>query len=98
MNSVIINSICPICIWLVLTLFFLAVLCAFQEGSEQLKRSHQVPCSRCAFSTGDYRLKCAVRPCQAFSEEAIGCTDFEPVSIKPAYSWAVLSLQASKLS
>ncbi|ABB57569.1 hypothetical protein PCC6311_1629 [Synechococcus elongatus PCC 6311] len=97
MNQIIINSVCPICIWLVLTLFFLSVLCALQDGAAQLKRLHQVPCNRCAFSTGDHRLKCTVRPCQAFSEEAICCIDFEPVSIKPAHLWLIQSLQVSKL-
>ncbi|MGK7942858.1 MAG: hypothetical protein AB4058_00130, partial [Microcystaceae cyanobacterium] len=46
-------------------------------GLRKLKQLHRIPCSGCAFSTGDYRLKCAVRPCQAFSEEAIHCSDFE---------------------
>jgi hypothetical protein len=46
----------------------------------RLRRLHQVPCSRCAFYTGDYRLKCTVHPCKALSEEAIACLDYEPIS------------------
>jgi hypothetical protein len=43
----------------------------------QLKRLHQIPCSRCLFFTGEYNLKCAVHPCKALSEEAIGCADYQ---------------------
>ena len=52
------------------------------EGWKQLRRIHQVPCSRCAYFTGDYNLKCTVRPCDALTEQAIGCRDFEVVPCK----------------
>jgi hypothetical protein len=42
-----------------------------------LKRLHQIPCSNCVFFTGEYNLKCTVHPCNALSEEAIGCKDYE---------------------
>ena len=48
------------------------------RGVAHLRRLHQIPCSRCAFFTGDYRLKCTVHPCTALSEQAINCRDFEP--------------------
>lgn len=50
---------------------------AVRDGIARLRRLHQIPCSRCAFFTGDYRLKCTVHPLTALSEEAIGCRDFE---------------------
>jgi hypothetical protein len=52
------------------------------EGWKQLRRMHQVPCSRCLYFTGDYNLKCSVRPCDALTEQAIGCRDFEIVTGK----------------
>ncbi|MCX5965414.1 MAG: hypothetical protein NT070_20485 [Cyanobacteria bacterium] len=52
------------------------------EGWKQLRRMHQVPCSRCLYFTGDYNLKCSVRPCDALTEQAIGCRDFEIVTRK----------------
>lgn len=51
---------------------------ALVEGWKHLRRLHQVPCSRCIYFTGDYNLKCTVRPCSALTETAIGCLDFEP--------------------
>ena len=42
----------------------------------QAKRMHQIPCSRCRFFTGDYRLKCTVNPEVANTESAIDCGDF----------------------
>ena len=39
------------------------------------KRMHQIPCTKCHFFTGDYRLKCTVNPHIANTEEAIGCRD-----------------------
>lgn len=70
-------SMCPLLIWIVLLAFFLAICLAIQDGITRLKRLHQIPCSRCAFFTGDYRLKCTVHPCKALSEDAIECLDFE---------------------
>ena len=52
------------------------------EGWKQLRRMHQVPCSRCVYCTGDYNLKCSVRPYDALTEQAIGCRDFEIVTRK----------------
>jgi hypothetical protein len=71
---------CPILIWIVLVGFFLAICFATQEGIIRLKRLHQIPCSRCAFFTGNYRLKCTVHPCKALSEDAVDCLDYEPVA------------------
>lgn len=69
----------PILVWLVLVGFFLAICLAVQDGIARLKRLHQIPCSRCAYFTGNYYLKCPVHPCKALSEEAINCLDYEPV-------------------
>jgi hypothetical protein len=69
---------CPIAIWLVLLFFFTALFLAIAEAWVLLRKVHRIPCSRCVFCTGDYRLKCAVHPARAFSEEAIDCRDFEP--------------------
>lgn len=71
---------CPVLIWILLVGFFLAVCLAVQDGIIRLKRLHQVPCSRCVFYTGDYRLKCTVHPCKALSEAAIDCLDYESVA------------------
>ncbi|OLP16987.1 hypothetical protein BST81_18575 [Leptolyngbya sp. 'hensonii'] len=75
-----ITLLCPILIWILLVSFFLAVCLAVRDGITRLRQLHQVPCSHCAFYTGDYRLKCTVHPCKALSEEAIDCLDYEPVS------------------
>lgn len=48
-----------------------------QKNLIQLQRLHQIPCSHCLFFTGEYNLKCAVHPCKALSEEAIGCADYQ---------------------
>ena len=41
-----------------------------------LQRLHEIPCNKCTYFTGDYRLKCTVNPTIAMSETAIGCRDF----------------------
>ena len=48
-----------------------------RQGVNYLKRLHQIPCSKCVYFTGDYRLKCPVNPIVALSEEAINCRDFQ---------------------
>jgi hypothetical protein len=77
--TIMIQFFCPMMIWLILVFFFTAIGLAVQEGWMRITRLHQIPCSRCTFSTGDYRLKCTVHPCQAFSEEAINCPDWKKV-------------------
>ncbi|NEP57207.1 MAG: hypothetical protein F6K31_09310 [Symploca sp. SIO2G7] len=73
-----ITSICLICSWSLAFLFIWLTLKTTKEGVYYLKRLHQIPCSRCAFFTNDYRLKCTVHPIAALSESAINCCDFEP--------------------
>ncbi len=79
MTQLSVTFLCPVVICILLITLFLAIALAIQDGMNRLKRLHQIPCSHCAFYTGDYRLKCAVHPCKAFSEEAIGCLDYDPV-------------------
>ncbi|MCS7227049.1 MAG: hypothetical protein NZ821_08675 [Gloeomargarita sp. SKYB31] len=56
---------------------FLTALCfAFADGVELLQKLHRVPCDRCYYFSGDYRLKCAVHPCRAMTPMAVGCPDF----------------------
>jgi hypothetical protein len=66
------------CVWTLIPVLGWSLVRAFREGLTHLKRLHQVPCDRCAFSTGDYRLKCTVHPYTAFTDEAVECLDFEP--------------------
>lgn len=47
----------------------------------QAKRMHQIPCTRCCFFTGDYRLKCTVNPSLANTEQAIGCGDYQETTL-----------------
>ena len=63
------------CVW--------RVLYTIQQGTSYVRRLHQIPCSRCTYFPGDYRLKCAVNPMSALTEEAIGCGDY--VCNSPAY-------------
>ncbi len=48
-----------------------------QRGWQSVKQLHRIPCSRCVYFTGNYRLKCTVNPCIALSVEAINCPYFE---------------------
>ena len=64
-------------IWtLIFTGLCLRLVTVAQKAIAHLQRLHQIPCDRCAYFTGDYRLKCTVNPMVAMSEEAIGCRDF----------------------
>jgi hypothetical protein len=56
------------------------MLRTFKAGITHLKRLHQVPCYRCQYFTGDYRLKCPVQPLTACTDGAIGCRDFAVIS------------------
>mgnify|MGYP001796907511 CR=1 FL=1 len=68
------------CVFLMI-LFSFSVVRAFKEGAKQAQKLHRIPCYKCDFFTNNYRLKCAVHPTLACSEEALGCIDFEPKKI-----------------
>lgn len=71
-------TICFICLWVSMVLMFIvSVLQALKHGTNNLKKLHQIPCSKCDFFTNDYRLKCTLHPMKACTEEAINCFDFE---------------------
>ncbi|MDJ0569802.1 MAG: hypothetical protein QNJ53_12235 [Pleurocapsa sp. MO_192.B19] len=64
-------------VWILISTFlFWRLIAIAKTAVDHLKRLHQVPCSNCAYFTGDYRLKCTVNPLDAMSETAIGCRDF----------------------
>ena len=64
-------------VWTLISIFlFWRLITISKRAVEHLQRLHQIPCSNCAYFTGDYRLKCTVNPMIATSETAIGCRDF----------------------
>lgn len=72
------SLLCCICIFAAIATCLWNGLATFQQGVAYVKKLHQIPCDRCAFFTGDYRLKCTVRPFSALTEDAIDCNDYEP--------------------
>jgi hypothetical protein len=89
---------CPVMIWSVLMTFILSLMVALEDAIKQLRRMHQIPCSRCQFYTGSPYLKCPIHPISALSEEALNCRDFEPTTYnqpkvcprKPmVHSWSI---------
>jgi hypothetical protein len=68
--------------WVLILDFVYSLGVTSVEGWKQLRRMHQVPCSRCIYFTSDYNIKCTVRPFDALTEQAIGCRDFEAVTRK----------------
>ena len=71
--------VCAVLAWSLVVAIALSLITTIRRGIANLQNVHRVPCSCCAFSSSDYRLKCSVHPSVAFSEEAIGCYDFEAI-------------------
>jgi hypothetical protein len=65
------------CISAVLVSFCWSLWTTLKQGWRHIYRLHQIPCHRCAFFTGDYRLKCTVDPLKAMNEDAINCRHYE---------------------
>jgi hypothetical protein len=63
---------------LIFSCLFWRSLSVFKQAVSHLQRLHQIPCDKCVYFTGDYRLKCTVNPLEALTETAIGCRDFAP--------------------
>ena len=72
-----------LCMFAILSLIIISLWnlwLTFDKGITYVKRLHQIPCSRCAFFTGDYHLKCTVHPDNALTETALNCCDYEPTN------------------
>lgn len=72
-----------LCLTLILSLIGISVwnFClTIRQGITYIKKLHDIPCSGCAFFTGDYRLKCTVHPDKALTETALNCRDYESIN------------------
>lgn len=70
----------PVCFlfaWLSVVLAALSIYSAIKDGVATSQKMHKIPCVDCQFFTGDYRLKCTVRPTIANTEEAVNCIDYQ---------------------
>ncbi len=81
--------------WTILGSLLWSSWLALREGWSNLLRLHQIPCSHCAFFTGEYRLKCTVHPFKALSEEAIDCLDYESTSLSASIYLSVSDRRTS---
>jgi hypothetical protein len=67
-----------VCVWaIVFGLIFYRIISGITQGINYVKKIHQIPCSQCAYFTGNYQLKCTINPAIALSESAILCRDFQ---------------------
>jgi hypothetical protein len=70
---------CFVAAWSVVALMGWSLWTAARDGVANVKQMHQIPCANCQFFTNDYHLKCTVHPSVALSNEAISCSDYEPI-------------------
>jgi hypothetical protein len=64
--------------WSITAMLVLTLVAMVRQGLANLRKMHRIPCANCRYGTENYRLKCSVRPIEAFSEQAISCPDFAP--------------------
>jgi len=74
--QLILVPLCFVLSWLVVIMVCWNLWSACRQGLAQARRMHQIPCANCQFFTGNYYLKCTVRPDIALSEAAIDCSDY----------------------
>ncbi|MGC1306683.1 MAG: hypothetical protein WA885_05600 [Phormidesmis sp.] len=70
-------AICCVIAWAVVAMLILNLSAAVRDSITNARKMHSIPCARCRYASRDYRLKCSVHPLEAFSEQAIGCQDFQ---------------------
>jgi len=78
--------------WLLLPLWFAVVwvilFFAFSEGWRvtrhklRIQPKSQIPCRHCRFYNSSAYLKCAVKPLDAATERAIGCSDYDSKQVE----------------
>lgn len=61
----------------ILGLCSLSLVSCVRDVVAQARKMHQIPCTKCRFFTGDYRLKCTANPLIANTEQAIDCIDYQ---------------------
>jgi 6-phosphogluconolactonase/glucosamine-6-phosphate isomerase/deaminase len=61
-------SVLGLCGWTLVSALF--------DALSRAKQMHQVPCTKCRFFSGDFRLKCTIHPHTANTEQAIDCPDY----------------------
>jgi hypothetical protein len=67
----------PIAPWVLMGLVLWSLSTFIRDTAARAQQMHRIPCARCRFFTGDYRLKCPVHPTIALSEAAIQCQDYQ---------------------
>jgi hypothetical protein len=70
--------ICAVLAWSLVAMLVLNLVAMVRQGLTNVRKMHRIPCANCRYATENYRLKCSVRPIEAFSEQAISCQDFAP--------------------
>ncbi len=75
-------TICFVLVWGGIAIATYTLFTGLRKGVENVRQLHRIPCANCQYATSSYHLKCSVHPANAFSEQAIGCQDFEPGSLQ----------------
>lgn len=75
--------ICAAVAWTITAMLILGIVAMVRQGVANVRKMHRIPCANCRYATDSYRLKCSVRPVEAFSEQAISCQDFAPNNFAP---------------
>ncbi|MEL6471351.1 MAG: hypothetical protein AAFQ74_16625 [Cyanobacteria bacterium J06623_4] len=70
--------ICIAVAWGTLILTVWHLFTGLRQGVSNVRQLHKIPCATCRYANCSHHLKCSVQPLIAFSEQAIGCQDFEP--------------------
>ncbi|MEM0980201.1 MAG: hypothetical protein AAGH78_07985 [Cyanobacteria bacterium P01_H01_bin.58] len=73
--------VCFVLAWTVVGLSLWSIWSALRDSVLRARQMHRIPCSQCRYFSGNYALKCPVRPCEALSEAAIDCPDYEPTGM-----------------
>ncbi|MEO0886032.1 MAG: hypothetical protein AAFY54_08835 [Cyanobacteria bacterium J06648_10] len=68
---------CFLIAWSTVAITFWNIVRNLRSGIENVRQMHRIPCARCRYATDSHHLKCSIQPITAFSEDAIGCMDFE---------------------
>ncbi|NES86524.1 MAG: hypothetical protein F6K10_37080 [Moorea sp. SIO2B7] len=74
--QIILVPLCFVLAWTFLGLLWWSLFRTIRDAAAKAKQMHKIPCTKCQFFTGDYRLKCTVQPYIANTEGAINCCDY----------------------
>ena len=81
--------ICPFLLIALLIWFLRLAIITVKEKIIKYQQWRTTPCPNCIYFVDRSELKCAVRPCEVLTKNAVGCRDFQAIVGTRIYDYGI---------